>query len=176
MGKAVVYDSSMLKTRDHAEMEKRRRSAATLFNKGYSAPEVARRFGVARQVAYRWKDAWEQGGKRALSSKGPAGRKAKLTGEQTQRVTEALLAGPAVQGDKTDLGALPRVAALIEDLTGVRYHPGHVGRLMGANGFSCQRPERRAVERDGKAIRRWQRVEWPALKKRPASKNEPSFS
>lgn len=166
----------MAKIRDHAELEKRRNKAATFFNKGCSAPEVARRFGVARQVAYRWKDAWEQGGKGALSSKGAAGRKPKLTGEQTQRVTEALLAGPAAQGYKTDLWTLPRVAALIEDLTGVRYHPGHVWRLMGASGFSCQRPERRAVERDDKAIRRWQRVEWPALKKRPASKEEPSSS
>ncbi len=158
----------MSKTRDHAELEKRRKKAATLFKRGCSAPEVARRFGVARQVAYRWKDAWEQ--------KGPAGRKPKLTGKQTQRVTEALLAGPAVQGYKTDLWTLPRVAALIEELTGVRYHPGHVWRLMGASGFSCQRPERRAVERDEKAIRRWQRVDWPALKKRPAGKDEPSCS
>jgi transposase len=176
MEAAVVYSFGMSKTRDHAEMEKRRKKAATLFSKGYSAPEVARRFGVARQVAYRWKDAWEQGGKGALASKGSAGRKSKLTGQQTQQVTEALLAGPAAQGYKTDLWTLPRVAALIEDLTGVRYHPGHVWRLMGASGFSCQRPERRAVERDEKAIRRWQRVEWPALKKRPADKDEPSCS
>src|ERR1700691_85957 len=157
----------MSKTRDHAEMEKRRKKAATLFNQGHSAPEVARRFGVARQVAYRWKDAWAQGGKRALASKGPAGRKPKLTGKQTQQVTEALLAGPAAQGYKTDLWTLPRVAALIKDLTGVRYHPGHVWRLLGASGFSCQRPERRAVERAPKPIRRWRRVTWPDLKKSP---------
>src|SRR5580700_5698234 len=131
----------MPKTRDHAEMEKRRKKACILFTKGYSAPEVARHFGVARQVAYRWKEAWGQGGKAALASKGPAGRKPKLTAEQILRVTEALLAGPAVQGYKTDLWTLPRVAALIEDLTGVHYHPGHVWRLMGASGFSCQRPE-----------------------------------
>jgi transposase len=172
----VFHDLGMSKTRDHAEMEKRRKKAAVLFNQGCSAPEVARRFGVARQVVYRWKDAWEQGGKGALASKGPAGRKPKLTGVQTQRVIKALLAGPAEQGYKTDLWTLPRVAALIEDLTGVRYHPGHVWRLMGASGFSCQRPERRAVERDEKAIRLWQRVEWPALKKKPAGRGEPSFS
>lgn len=160
----------MTKRRDHAEMEKRRKKAGTLFSKGWSAPEVARHFGVARQVAYRWKGTWEEGGKPALASKGPAGPKPKLTPQQTQRVTEALLTGPAAQGYKTDLWTLPRVAALIKDLTGVCYHPGHVWRLMGASGFSCQRPERRAVERDEKAIRRWRRVEWPALKKSPPPK------
>ena len=60
---------------------------------------------------------------------------------------------------------MPRVAALIEQVTGVRYHPGHVWRLLGALGFSCQRPERRAVEPDEPAIRHWKRVQWPAIKK-----------
>ena len=155
-------------------MEKRRKQAGKLFAKGYSAPEVAHRSGVARQVAYRWKTAWDQGGSLALTSKGPAGRKSKLTAQQTQKVTEALLAGPTAHGYKTDLWTLPRVASLIEDLTGVGYHPGHVWRLLGASGFSCQRPERRAVERDEKAIRRWKRVSWPALKKRPANSGESS--
>jgi transposase len=109
-----------------------------------------------------------------LVSKGPAGPKSKLTVEQTQQVTQALLTGPAAYGYKTALWTLPRVASLIEDLTGVGYHPGHVWRLLGASGFSCQRPERRAVERDEKAIRRWQRTDWPALKKRPGNKGEPS--
>jgi transposase len=113
-------------------------------------------------VAYRWRDAWERGGSAALASRGPAGRKAKLTAAQTHQVTRALLAGPSAHGNKTDLWTLPRVAALIEELTGVAYHPGHVWRLLGASGFNCQRPERRAVERDEKAIRRWQRVDWPA--------------
>ena len=55
---------------------------------------------------------------------------------------------------------------LIKKLTGARYHPGHVWRLMGALGFSCQRPERRAVERDEPAIRHWKRVRWPEIKAR----------
>jgi transposase len=162
--------------RDHAAMEKRRRQAAKLFTKEVSAPEVARRLGVARQVAYRWKEAWEKGGTDALASKGAAGRKPKLTPEQTFQITEALLAGPQAQGYKTALWTLPRVALLIKDLTGVSYHPGHVWRLLGASGFSCQRPERRAVERDEKAISQWKRTTWPALKKRPAKSGEPLSS
>lgn len=166
----------MSKTRDHAAMEKRRLQAAKLFARECSAPEVARRLGVARQVAYRWKDAWDKGGTAALSSKGPAGPKPKLTPAQTERVIEALLAGPAAHGYKTALWTLPRVALLIKGLTGVTYHPGHVWRLLGESGFSCQRPERRAVERDERAIRRWKRTTWPALKKRPANKGERSSS
>ncbi len=166
----------MSKSLDHIQMEKRRQQAAKLFKKDVSAPEVARRLGVARQVAYRWKSAWESGGSPALASKGPAGRKSKLSAQQTQQVIEALLAGPGAQGYKTQLWTLPRVAALIEEVAGVRYHPGHVWRLLGASGFSCQRPERRAIERDEKAIGHWKRIQWPALKKKPAGKSEPSSS
>src|SRR5580692_8372023 len=165
----------MSKTRDHAGMERRRQKAGKLFAKDCSPPEVARRLGVARQVAYRWKEAWDKGGSAALVSKGPAGPKSKLTVEQTQKVAQALVAGPLDQGYKTDLWTLPRVALLIKDLTGVSYHPGHVWRLLGASGFSCQRPERRAVERDPKAIRRWQRVELPALKKSPPAEANDRF-
>ena len=163
----------MLKTRDHAQLEKRRFQAGKLFAKGHPAPKVARRLGVARQVAYRWQNAWQQGGQAALASKGPAGPKPKLTVPQTQQVVNALLAGPAAQGYQTALWTLPRVAALIKDLTGVTYHPGHVWRLLGASGFSCQRPERRAIERDEQAIARWKRAVWPALKKRRAGNTKP---
>lgn len=165
----------MAKKRDHVEMERRRQKSARLFEKGIKAPEIARRLGVARQVAYRWRDAWQQGGVAALASKGKAGRKNRLTPEQEQLILDALLKGPAAQGYKTQLWTLPRVADLIEMLTGIRYHPGHVWRLMGSMGFSCQRPERRALERDEPAIRRWKKVEWPLLKKKPASSADQSF-
>ena len=34
----------------------------------------------------------------------------------------------------------------------------------------------RAIERDEPKIRRWKRVEWPAIKKKPAKRAEPSSS
>ena len=128
-------------------------------------PEVVRRLGIARQVGYRWHEAWQAGGEAGLASRGPAGPKSKLTAAHTETLVDALLEGPAAYGYKTQLWTLPRVAALIEHLTGVHYHPGHVWRVMGSLGFSCQRPERRAIERDEKAIRQWKRVQWPELKK-----------
>jgi len=40
---------------------------------------------VTRQVAYRWKEAWVKGGKAGLASKGKAGRKSRLTANQTEQ-------------------------------------------------------------------------------------------
>ena len=164
----------MSRQRDHAVMERRRKRSAAMFEKGYGPSEVGRRLGVTRQVASRWKQSWEEGGRSALASKGQAGPKPKLTPEQTRQVTQALLKGPRSQGYKTDLWTLPRVAALIEKLSGVNYHPGHVWRVLGSLGFSCQRPERRAIERNDKKVRIWKRQSWPALKKRPAARGASS--
>ena len=87
-------------------MERRRLRAARLFENGWPASEVARRIGVARQVAYRWQESWRHGGTIALASKGPAGPKSRLQPEQTQQLVDALLAGPAAHGYKTQLWTL----------------------------------------------------------------------
>ncbi len=60
---------------------------------------------------------------------------------------------------------LPRLARLVRERFGVDHHPSHLSRVLAAMGFSCQRPTRRAIERDGEKIRHWKRHKWPALKK-----------
>jgi transposase len=165
-----------IQRRDHKAMERRRKRASALFEKGYAAAEVARRVGVSRQAATRWKNVWQQGGPSALESKGAAGRKPRLNAAQHSQLIDALLEGPVARGYRTNLWTLPRVALLIEDLTGVSYHPGHVWHLLRALNFSCQRPARRALERDEQKITHWQRSTWPNLKKKPSERGAPLFS
>ena len=177
MSYAVAMNKRVRPRRDFQALEQRRKRAARYFEAGkLSLAEIARELNVSRQSVSRWYAEWKRGGAAALRRAGRAGRKPRLQPEQLEQLDPALREGARAHGFPTDLWTLPRVAKVIERLTGVRYHPGHVWRLMGASGFSCQRPERRAVERDEKAIRRWQRVGWPALKKKPAIKDEPSFS
>jgi hypothetical protein len=76
-----------------------------------------------------------------------------------------LTRGPLHAGHRTDLWTLPRVPALIQQEFGVRYHPAHVWKVLTALQWSCQKPERRAVERDEPAIARWTQTEWPRIKK-----------
>jgi transposase len=115
-------------------MEKRRLRSVRLFEKGSSGAEVARRLGVARQVAHRWRRAWEVGCKGALVIKGQAGPKPKIDATARQRVVDALLAGPKSQVYKTELWTLPRVSVRISKLTGVRYHRATYGACLGAWG------------------------------------------
>jgi hypothetical protein len=53
------------------------------------------------------------------------------------------------------------VADLIRREFGVRYHVDHIGRVLRTLGWSPQKPERRARERDEAAIQRWVKVDWP---------------
>ena len=165
---ASCHRRGMAQKRDHAVMEERRLKAVALFDKDISTSEVARRLGVKRQSVHTWRLRWRLDGSVGLKSKGSAGRKSRLTPAQEEDIAEVILAGPAAAGHETDVWTLPRLARLIQDRCKVRYHPGQVWHLLNRLGFSCQQPTRRALERNEKKIGRWKRVEWPALKKRPA--------
>ncbi|MFI8829251.1 winged helix-turn-helix domain-containing protein [Streptomyces sp. NPDC053431] len=57
---------------------------------------------------------------------------------------------------------------VVERVTGVVLSRASVWRLLtGRLGWSLQRPERRAVERDEPEIGRWVAHEWPRIKKGP---------
>lgn len=70
-------------------------------------------------------------------------------------------------GYPTALWTCPRIAELIRRQFKVRYHAAHVSRLLRALGFSPQRPERQARERDEAAILGWVREVWPRVKRGP---------
>jgi transposase len=131
----------MAKQRDHGMMEKRRLKAAKLFAQGKGPSEVARLLKVRRQSAHDWQRQWQQGGAPALRSKGAAGRKARLSTAQQADVAAAIIDGPQAHGYATAVWTLPRVAKLIEQRTGLGYHPGHVWRVLRGLGFSCQQLE-----------------------------------
>jgi transposase len=150
--------------------------AARLFVKGFTPAEVARQLEVSRQAATVWYHAWEEQGRRGLQSAGRTGRPPKLSRMQRRQVEQALLKGAQANGFNSDLWTLSRVAQVIEQVTGVSYHPGHVWRLLRALGWSRQKPARRAAERDEGAIQSWIKEEWPRIKKAPAGNGPGSSS
>jgi transposase len=163
--------------RDFGALERRRFKAIHLLEKSdLNQSEVARRVQVCRQTVSRWAEELRAGGREALKSAGRAGRKSALTEADRERLQELLLQGPEKLGYETPLWTCARVAHLIENEFCVEYHPGHVWKILDDLGWSCQRPVGRARERNEEAIRRWRRVEWPAIKKKPKKKGARSFS
>jgi len=160
--------------RDFDALERRRFKALRLLRQGLNQSEVARRLRVVRQSVARWAALDREGGQRALRQAGRAGRKPRLSPRQKSRLEQRLLAGPERLGYETSLWTSERVADLIEQEFGVRYHPGHVWKILVALGWSCQRPVGRALERNEKAIGHWKKVRWPDIKKKPQKRGERS--
>jgi transposase len=90
-----------------------------------------------------------------------------LSDRQCRQLQVLLLQGATAHGYGTDLWTLERISALIRQHFGVRYHPGHVFKLLHRLGWSCQKPARRAKQRDEAAIAHWRRHTWPQIKKGP---------
>jgi transposase len=152
--------------RDFGALEARRLRAADMFSKGATQADVARELGVSRPTALEWYRKWSEGGKKALRA-GRPGRPPLLDASDMAKVLKALRAGPGANGFSSELWTLPRVADVIEAVTGVTYHPGHVWYILRSMGWSRQRPARRAIERDDAAIDAWVKQRWPAVKKTP---------
>lgn len=148
-------------------LEARRLIAARLFAQGKSLTEVAATVGCSKSSASRWKRAWECGGREALRPNPNPGPKPKLNPQQQQRLLAALKQGTAHWGYAAAGWTCPLVRDLIGRLFGVQYHVDYVGTLLHKLGWSPQKPERRARERNERAIARWRRDEWPRLKKEP---------
>jgi len=153
------------------EATKKRVRAGRMLLAGKRPAEVALAVGVARQTVYTWKNLLDEGGIDALRAVPGRGRPAKLDGLQLEQVRRAVLQKPTEHGFGTDLWTLKRVGVVIKRLHGVQFGQTQIWRILGALGFSAQKPEKQALERNEDGARQWKRRTWPGLKKKPAARD-----
>ncbi len=148
-----------------AELEARRLRAAELLGRGKGTSEVARLVGVTSSCVSKWKKTLRKRGPDGLRAKPLPGRTSRLSAAQKRRLVAAIRRGAVAAGYDSDLWTCRRVRDLIGKAFGVWYDFNHVGRILHALGFSVQKPEARARERDEAVIARWRTKDWPRLKK-----------
>lgn len=161
--------------RDFKALEKRRLRGAKLLARGVTKSEVARQLEVARQTVAAWERRLTEGGHESLK-RGTLGRPRQLEPEQERELGKLLMAGALAAGYPTELWTLPRIGKVIAERFSVEYSNGHLWHLLRRLGFSCQKPEKRATQRNEEEIVRWKRHTWPGLKKKPSGKAAPSSS
>jgi len=155
----------MRPTGTQKQLEHRRIRAVKLLQDGHGIRETARMAGASPSSVVRWRDAYKKGGQQALASKPPPSRPCKLSDKQLLKLEKILLKGPKANGYKTELWTLQRIAKLIRKHFGINYHIAHVWRILRKLGWSCQKPEKRARERNEQAIESWRKKDWPRIKK-----------
>jgi transposase len=158
------------------ELERRREHAIALLESGHTPVHVARMLGVDRRSVRRWKSAHRKRGAKGIEARPTPGRPPKLDSRQRARLERLLLKGAKKAGYESDLWTCPRIAEVIFEQFGVDYHRDHIGRLLRSLGWSPQRPQRRAAERNEERIQGWIREDWPRIKKKPAGAKRGSRS
>ena len=122
-----------------------------------------------------WLKRAREGGAQALVHRMPPGRVSRLNAEQKAELVRLLEQGAEAHGFLGDVWTTKRVASLIKQAFGVRYHPAHMSRLLRELGWSVQKPLRRATQRNDAAITQWWTERWPVLQAKPKASGVPSF-
>ena len=128
------------KTRDFDQLERRRRQAAKLLDRGLSQAEVARRMKVSRESVRRWANRIAANGAgEGLKKAGRAGRVARLGWLEPEKLEQILRAGPEKSGLPNGLWTLDRIAKVVQNQFGIKYRAGHVWWILRRKmGWSCQ--------------------------------------
>jgi transposase len=146
------------------ELANRRRLAVQRVRDGYTVAEVAAFLGASERSVYRWLAAARDYGDRAgLNPKPHKGPKPRLDIQQQGQVLDWLDEPPSRHGFATELWTAPRLAQLIHQRFGVRYHPRYVNRWLADRGVRPLKPSRRAREQDPQQVSRWLDGDWLPL-------------
>lgn len=145
--------------------EQVRLKAARLFRQGISQAEIARKLKATPAAVSYWHETWEKQGIRGLKSKGHPGFESRLGEAKRLMFKKAILNGPQKFGFETNLWTLPRLTAVLKKVSGFTCSDVWTWHIVRDLGFTPQKPQVKAKERNEKAIAKWKTKTLPGLKK-----------
>ena len=146
------------------QLARRRQRAIVLLQRGQNPSQVAKRLGTTARSVRRWRQQLQHG-KGKPQTRTP-GCPCRLSAVQRLHLIRVLERGASAYGYAEDYWTLERIAHLIWDLFRIRYRSSGVWYLLRRLGWSCQKPQRRALHRNEKAIAHWKRYQWPQIKRK----------
>ncbi|HEY0755206.1 MAG TPA: IS630 family transposase [Ktedonobacteraceae bacterium] len=145
--------------------EERRKRAWNLKEQGWKQKEIAVALGVTEGAVSQWIKRSRDKGEEALKASPAPGVQPRLSAEQKAQLPALLAKGAPAYGFRGEVWTASRVAKVIEQCFGVHYSRDHAGAIMRKMGWSPQKPEEKASQRDEEAIAAWKSERWEALKK-----------
>lgn len=150
--------------------EARRLRAWELKQAGWRQQAIATALGVSKCAVSQWMRTATHTGRDGLFAQPHTGRPPGLTSAALLRLPDFLSHGAEAYGFRGEVWTCARIAVVIEQEFGVRYHKAHVSRLLKELNWTPQQPIERAAQRDEAVIATWRTDRWPELKnKRRAS-------
>lgn len=146
---------------------KLRHEAVDLFLKGKKITDISTQLGVSRQSVYNWIEKHSKSGKQGLKIH----KRGRPKGTQLQPWQSAQIVN-LIKNSCPDELSMPfflwtreSVGQLIKNKFNISLSKWTVGRYLANWGFSPQKPARRAIEQNPKAIEKWFEVEYPMIQK-----------
>jgi transposase len=148
------------------QQAERRAEAVGLLKAGeMKQVEIARYLGVTEAAVSKRKRKLAEEGPGGLQLRKSSGRPPRLDKTAKQMLVKKLEEGAVAAGFPTEQWTQARVKKVIEREFGVRYHQNYISQLLKDLGWSVQKSEPRAIERDEDLIRAWLSRDWPRIKK-----------
>ena len=152
-------------------MAERRAEGVRMLGSGKKTQaQIARDLGVSEAAVSKWNKELQEKGSDALKLRKASGRPPKLNQEAKKQLAEKLKQGAIAAGYPTEQWTQARVKKMIEQEFGVIYHQNYISRLLDEMGWSVQKPDPRAIERDEELILAWLKQDWPRIKKGTAAR------
>ncbi len=159
------------KTHTREQMADRRIEGVKLLQAGEMRQvAISQHLGVSEAAVSQWKKKLFTAGPESLRASQSTGRPPKLDDEVKQAVVKILEAGALAAGFPTEQWTQARVQQVIKREYNVSYHQNYISRLLHDLGWSVQKPDPRAIERDEELIRAWLSKDWPRIKKSAAAR------
>lgn len=146
---------------------KLRHSAVDLYLSGKNPTDISTHLGVSRQSVYNWIKAHSKSGKQGLKIH----KRGRPKGTQVQPWQAAQIVNlikhycPDELSMPFYLWTRESVGLLIQEKFSIKLSKWTVGRYLVKWGLSPQKPARRAIEQNPKAIEHWFKVEYPIIQK-----------
>jgi len=164
----------LLRLKREAEQEgayrvAKRIHAVLLNNDGLSSGRISSLLKSPRSRVSEWLLNYERYGYEGLLEGYRSGRPSSLSEKERQMLSDIIDSGPVAYGFLSGVWTSPMITRVIEEEFGVKYHPGHVRKVLHRLGFSVQMPKRELGLADPEEQDRWHRRTYPNLKKKPAA-------
>lgn len=132
--------------------------------------EIAKVLKVSLCGVSEWLKIYSEQGVDGLMEGRRSGRPSFLSELDKILLCDIIDSGPIAFGYVSGLWTSIRIAEVIETEFGIRYHPGHVRKLLADFGFSVQSPKRVLALADKEKQAKWISETYPNVKKKPAMK------
>ncbi len=160
----VIQDARSLPA---VAQEDLRRRVVRAVKDGMKQTKAAEVFGVARGTVNRWVSLRQREGIRALRARRRGRPSVSRLAPYQAATTVRCIIGSCPDQLRLPFALWTREAVrmLLERKFGIRVSVWTVGRYLRGWGLTPQKPLRRAFERDPKAVRRWLRSQYPAIRR-----------